>query len=199
MVQVHQDDGTVNAVAGDQLILEGVWGSGRNEIINLKGFVAIPWANNGQDMGWEIILDPGNFMSKYSLLSDRQGVTRFRVVRETEGAPKAEFYVDIEPRTVHALRLADSRGQSLLVPWMAGGNYRLPEGEYVLEAAWSNGPGDKLVTTADRTPLENGSAFRVGFSSPTKLTGRHATTLGDLGSMRCSAGSLAERPGPLLN
>jgi len=197
-VFVH-DGEVLNAVAGDQLILEGVWGSGRNEIINLKGFVAIPWANNGQDMGWEIILDPGNFMSKYSLLSDRQGVTRFRVVRETEGAPKAEFYVDIEPRTVHALRLADSRGQSLLVPWMAGGNYRLPEGEYVLEAAWSNGPGDKLVTTADRTPLENGSAFRVGFSSPTKLTVRHATTFGDLGSMTFSAGSLAERPGPLLN
>jgi len=194
-----RDGEILRTVLGDQLILEGLWGSDSKEVINLKGFVAIPWANNGQDMGWEIILDPGNFMSKYGLKSDRLGATRFRVVRETPGKSKATFYIDIAPRTVHALRLADSRGQSLLIPWTSGGNYRLPEGEYKLEAAWSNGPGDKLVTTADNMPLESGTAFKVDFGSPLELTVRHATTFGDLGTMTFSAGGLAERTVPTVN
>ena len=155
--------------------------------------MAIPWANNGQDMGWEIILDPGNFISKYGMASDRPSATRFRVVRETPGAPKATFYVDIEPRTVHALRLTDKHGQSLLIPWTSGGNYRLPEGEYILEAAWSNGPGDKLVTTADKMPLGAGTPFKVGFNAPLELTVRQATTFGELGTMIFTAGGLAQR------
>lgn len=183
----------LRGVLGDQLILEGVWGSDRQEVVNLKGFVAIPWANNGQDMGWEIILDPDNFMSKYSLKSDRPGVTRYRVVRETEGARKAVFYVDIEPRTVHALRLADKSGQSLLIPWTSGGSYPLPVGEYVFEAAWSNGPGDKLVATTENLPLKVGKPFKVEYAKPLSLTVRHATTFGDLGTMTFTAGGLAQR------
>ena len=182
----------LRTVQGDQLILEGVWGSDRQEVVNLKGFVAIPWANNGQDMGWEIILDPDNFLSRYSLKSDRPGGTRFRVVRETPGAERAVFYVDIEPRTVHALRLADANGQSLLIPWSPGGSYRLPEGAYVLEAAWSNGPADKLLATAGDTPIEPGQAFRVDYADPTTLTVRQATTFGHLGAMTFSAGGLAD-------
>jgi len=188
-----RDGDVLRTVLGDQLILEGVWGSGLQEVVNLKGFVAIPWANNGQDMGWEIILDPGNFMSKYSLKSDRPGAVRYRVVRETEGASRATFYVDIEPRTVHALRLADKSGQALLIPWTSGGSYRLPEGEYVLEAAWSNGPGDKLVATAGNLPLAVGKPFSVKYAKPLELTVRQATTFGDLGTMTFTAGGLAER------
>ncbi|HKI81002.1 MAG TPA: M14/M99 family metallopeptidase, partial [Pseudodesulfovibrio sp.] len=88
-----RDGETLSTVLGDQLILEGMWGSDLKEVINLKGFVAIPWANNGQDLGWEIILDPDNFMAKYALKADSVGATRFRVVRETPGAPRATFYV----------------------------------------------------------------------------------------------------------
>lgn len=188
-----RDGETLHTVMGDQLILEGLWGSDLKEVVNLKGFVAIPWANNGQDLGWEIILDPDNFMSKYALKADRPGVTRFRVVRETPGASRAQFYVDIEPRTVHALRLADSRGQSLLIPWVSGGSYRLPQGRYVLEGAWSNGAGSKLVTTAGTMPLDDGDAFTVNYGVPLKLTVRQATTFGDIGSMTFTAGGLAER------
>ncbi|MBG0789028.1 MAG: succinylglutamate desuccinylase/aspartoacylase family protein [Desulfovibrionaceae bacterium] len=184
---------TLQAVMGDQFILEGVWGSSLKEVVNLKGFVAIPWANNGQDLGWEIILDPDNFMSKYFIKADRPGMTRLRVVRETPGARRAEFYVEIAPRTVHALRLADSRGQFLLVPWTSGGSYRLPQGKYVLESAWSNGGGDKLVTTAGTTPLGEGDAFTVDYGSPLELTVRQATTFGDIGTMTFTAGGLAER------
>ena len=194
-----RDGEVLRTVVGDQLILEGLWGSNYKEIVNFKGFVAIPWANNGQDMGWEIILDPDNFISRYGMSSDRPGAIRFRVVRETPGASRATFYVDIEPRTVYALRLADRHGQSLLIPWTSGGNYRLPEGDYTLEAAWSNGPGEKLVTTADKMPLEAGAAFKVGFSDPLELTVRQATTFGDLGTMTFSAGGLAQRVAPATN
>jgi len=194
-----RDGEVLRTVIGDQLILEGLWGSDQQEIVNLKGFVAIPWANNGQDMGWEIILDPDNFMSKYSLKSDRPGATRYRVVRETIGAQTASFSIDIAPRTVHALRLADKQGQSLLIPWTSGGSYLLPEGEYVLEAAWSNGPGDKLLATAGTLPLDLGTSFTVDYIKPLELTVRHATTFGDLGTMTFTAGGLAKRDIPLVN
>jgi len=184
---------TLHAVLGDQLILEGVWGSDLKEVVNLKGFVAIPWANNGQDLGWEIILDPDNFMSKYALEEGSSSGTLFRVVRETPGVPRSTFYVEILPRTVLALRLGDERGQNLLIPWISGGSYRLPEGEYVFESAWSNGPDDKLVALAGDVPLEKGRSFRVDYAQPLKLTVRQATTFGDIGSMTFTAGGLASR------
>ncbi|WP_272701108.1 M14/M99 family metallopeptidase [Desulfovibrio sp. Fe33] len=184
---------TLHAVLGDQLILEGIWGSDLKEVVNLKGFVAIPWANNGQDLGWEIILDPDNFMSKYALEEDRSSGTLFRVVRETPGVPRSTFYVEILPRTVLALRLGDERGQNLLIPWISGGSYRLPEGDYVFESAWSNGPDDKLVALAGDVPLEKGRSFRVDYTRPLKLTVRQATTFGDIGSMTFTAGGLASR------
>ncbi|MEF2229388.1 MAG: M14/M99 family metallopeptidase [Pseudodesulfovibrio sp.] len=189
---VHEGE-VLHTVLGDQLILEGIWGSDRQEVVNLKGFVAIPWANNGQDLGWEIILDPDNFMGKYDLMADTPDAFRYRVVRETPGVAEAEFYVDIAPRTVHALRLADERGQSLLIPWTPGGSYRLPEGKYVLEGAWSNGPGEKLIATTDDLPLSMGAAFSVDYAKPLKLTVRQATTFSDIGSMTFTAGGLAER------
>ncbi|NDV18541.1 succinylglutamate desuccinylase [Pseudodesulfovibrio sp. JC047] len=186
-----RDGDVLQAVLGDQLILEGLWGSDLKEVINLKGFVAIPWANNGQDLGWEIILDPDNFIGRYAVKSDQPGTTRFRVVRETPGAPKAEFYVDVASRSVYALKLADERGQTLLVPWLAGRHYRLPEGKYILEAAWSNGAGDKLITTTASKPLDTGMAFTVAIGKPLPLTVRQATTFGDLGTMTFTAGSFA--------
>lgn len=194
-----RDGDVLQTVLGDQLILEGLWGSDYQEIVNFKGFVAIPWANNGQDMGWEIILDPDNFLSKYSIDSGRPDVVRFRVERETPGAPHASFSIDIEPRQVHALRLVDKQGQSLLIPWNAGGGYRLPVGEYALEAAWSNGPGDKIVATTKNSPLENGSTFTVDYARPVELTVRQATTFGDMGTMTFTAGGLAERDAPHVN
>ena len=189
---VHEGD-VLHTVLGDQLILEGIWGSDRQEVVNLKGFVAIPWANNGQDLGWEIILDPDNFIGRYDLMADSPDAFRYRVVRETPGVAPSEFYVDIAPRTVHALRLADERGQSLLIPWTPGGSYRLPEGKYVLEGAWSNGPGNKLLATTDDLPLSMGEPFNVEYAKPLKLTVRQATTFGDIGTMTFTAGGLAER------
>lgn len=190
----------LSSVLGDQLILEGIWGSSKREIVNLKGFVAIPWDNNGQDMGWEIILDPGNFLGRYALDSDRPEAVRYKVVRETPGERKAYFYVDIEPRKVHALRLADAHGQSLLIPWSKGSTYRLPDGEYRLEEAWSNGPADKILAAANDVPLQPGATFTISSDRDTSLIVRQATTFGELGQMTFSSSRIVERSDrPLIN
>lgn len=189
----------LRAVTGDQLILEGVWGSRLKEIVNLKGYVAKPWENDGQDMGWEIVLDPDNFMPKYRSKGATSGSVRFKVVRETPKAKKGSFHVEIEPRKIHALRLLDPHGQSLVIPWTSGGKYPLPRGEYELQEAWSNGPVNKLLTTVGDLPLEQGDKFRVEISKPLELTLRQATTFTGLGTMTFTAKTLAKTDYPTLN
>lgn len=186
--------GVLHAVLGDQLILEGVYGGQKREVVNFKGFVAIPWNNTGQDLGWEIILDPENFLGHYALDAKAPGVQRFKVVRETPGVRRSFFYVEVAPRQVHALRLADRHGQSLLIPWSKDGTYSLPEGEYVLQEAWSNGPDSKLVAVVNGTPLNRGDSFRVDSATAASMTVRQATTFGKLGTMTFTASRLAAAP-----
>jgi hypothetical protein len=47
------EGGTLDALEGDQLVLDGVWGttSPETEILTLKGYVSQPWGNAGQDAG----------------------------------------------------------------------------------------------------------------------------------------------------
>lgn len=182
----------LQTVLGDQLILEGIWGGSKREIINLKGFVAIPWDNNGQDMGWEIIMDPDNFLGHYAMKSDKPEAVRFKVVRETPGKRSASFLVDIEPRKVRALRLKDGNGQELLIPWTSGKSYSLPEGSYVLEEAWSNGAMDKLVATANDVPLNVGGSFEIKPSEKTEVMVRQATTFDTLGEMTFTSSRIAQ-------
>ncbi|MEF2143813.1 MAG: M14/M99 family metallopeptidase [Desulfovibrionaceae bacterium] len=178
---------TLQAVLGDQLILEGIWGSSREEVLNLKGYVAKPHSNDGQDCGWEIILDPENFMDKYQLKSRAEVAARLRVVRETPGMRRSEFYIAVMPRTIHALRLKSDTGQSLFIPWQPGGNFPLPEGRYVLEDAWSNGPADKLLTTANNLPVRTGASLAVSSGKPLQLALRQATTFAPMGAMTFTA------------
>lgn len=187
--------GVLKAVAGDQLILEGVWGSRRREVLNLKGFVANPWANDGQDLGMEIILDPDSFMGKYRQRGAVPGVARFQVARETPGTGNDFFYVDIEPRQVQALRLKDARGQEMEVPFQAGSECRLPEGVYSLVGADSNGAADKLVATTDSGEALDGRPFRLG-DAGLSLTIRQATTFQDMGTLTLRPGRWAEATPP---
>ncbi len=189
----------LRAVKGDQLILEGMWGSRLKEVVNLKGYVAKPWENDGQDMGWEIVLDPENFMPKYRTKGSTPGSVRFQVVRETPGTKNSSFFVEIEPRKIHALRIADPHGQSLVIPWTSGGKYPLPQGEYELQEAWSNGPDNKLLTTVGDLPLEQGDKFTVEASRPLEMTLRQATTFTGLGTMTFTAKTLAKTDFPTLN
>ena len=187
---------TLDAVIGDQLILEGVWGSNRNEILNLKGFVANTVDNDGQDSGWEIILDPDNFISRYLEKSPDNDALRMRVARETPHEKHAEFFIDVHPRQVHALRLADATGRRFLVPWTADGDYRLPEGEYTYVDAWTNGAVDKLIPIADSTPLSPGQRFRVTHGERTPLQLHSATTFAPMGTMTFTPSTFAMREDP---
>lgn len=183
---------SLQAVEGDQLILEGVWGSRHKEILNLKGFVAKPWENDGQDMGWEIVLDPDNFMDKYRVDAAPEGISRYKVARETSGAGRAYFYVDIAPRRVLAVRLADDHGQTLLVPWHPGGDYPLPPGRYTFLDSWSNGPDEKILPMAGERPVKRGKQFEVQLDQPVQMTMRLSTTFLPLSSMTFKASNLAE-------
>lgn len=183
---------TLKAVVGDQLILEGVWG-GRDEVVNFKGFVAIPWDNTGQDLGWEIILDPDNFIDRYQVDNSRERVFRYRIVRETPGKPRAKFYIDLEPREVIALKLRNDSGRSIFVPWHAGSVFHLPEGHYTLERAWSNGQDEKLLATTADDPLREGESFRLEPGERVNLDVRLATTFGVIGSMTFTADGFASR------
>ena len=189
---------TLTTVLGDQLILEGVWGSERAEVLNFKGYVATPVHNTGQDMGWEIILDPGNFLDKYRLKDKTRETWRYEVVRETPGAKGDRFIVEVNPRQVHALRLVDNHGQTLVIPWQPGAEYFLPEGDYALLEAWSNGPTDKVLATVDDFPVSPGQSLTVDAGDPARVELRQATTFAPMGSMTFRSASLAASDLPPL-
>lgn len=181
---------TLQALEGDQLVLEGVWGSTtRDEVLNLKGYVSQPGRNDGQDAGQEIVLDPGTFIARY-LDDDDDGVL-CRIVRETPGKRRAKFYLRIRPRAVHALRLSGPQGP-VVVPWTADGAYALPPGEYRFDSAWSNGDRDKLLATTGGgvTPWDGTVTIAPGAELPVTL--RQATTFKPIGSMTLTAAP--ERP-----
>jgi hypothetical protein len=181
-VQVKSGE-TLHAVAGDQLLLEGVLGSRYDEILNFKGYTARPNANDGQDKGWEIILDPEAFMDKYRQTAPSKNAARFEVVRETRGARPARFFVDIEPRRVASVKLADDRGQQYVVRWSSGGEISLPPGLYTVVETASNGPQQRILPVAGNRPLKPGDTFRVDPDRPMLLSLRQATTFAGLGAM----------------
>jgi hypothetical protein len=181
-VQVKHGE-TLRAVTGDQLVIEGVLGSKWKEILNFKGYTARPQANDGQDMGWEIILDPEAFIDKYRLPSPTPGAARYQVVRETAGARPAFFYVDVEPRKVQSLKLVDAKGQTITVRWVTGGEVRLPPGDYTVAEANSNGPASRLLPLVGNRPLKPGDKFRVAPDKPMLFSLRQATTFAGLGTM----------------
>jgi len=174
---------SLRAVVGDQLIIEGVLGSTWKEILNFKGYTARPHSNDGQDMGWEIILDPESFIDKYRLPSPIAGAARYQIVRETPGARAASFHLDIEPRKVQSLKLADAKGQHITVAWNSGGEITLAPGEYAIVETASNGLSSRILPLAGNRPLRSGDKFRVEADRPVLFSLRQATTFAGLGAM----------------
>ncbi|MGE4262883.1 MAG: M99 family carboxypeptidase catalytic domain-containing protein [Desulfovibrio sp.] len=181
-VQVKQGE-TLCAVAGDQLVIEGVLGSKWKEVLNFKGFTTRPHDNDGQDMGAEIILDPESFIDKYRLPTQSGDIARYQVARETRGARPSSFYVDIEPRKVTSIKLVNSKGQSFAVSWASGGEILLPPGDYSVAETSSNGPANRLLPLAGNRPLKPGDTFRVEPGKPLLFSLRQATTFAALGTM----------------
>jgi len=175
--------GSLRAVAGDQFIIEGVLGSSWREVLNFKGYTARPLANDGQDMGWEIILDPDAFIDKYRLPSPVPGAVRYQIMRETKGARPAYIYVDIEPRKVQSLKLVDATGQATTVHWTSGGTISLPPGEYTVAETESNGQANRILPLAGTRPLKPGDKFRIEADRPMLFSLKQATTFAGLGVM----------------
>ncbi len=177
---------TLDALEGDQLVLDGVWGSAtaEEEVLNLKGYVSQPGRNDGQDAGQEIILDPGTFIARY--LDSENDDTICRVVRETPGKRRAEFRLRIRPRTIQALRL-DGPGGEIVIPWTSGGTFALPAGDYRLADAWSNGATQKLLATTGKDVAPWGETLTIAPKSTLELTLRQATTFLPIGSMTLAA------------
>jgi len=92
-------------------------------------------------------------------------------------------FVDIEPRRVASLKLADSHGQQFPVRWTSGGEINLPPGEYTVVETSSNGPQSRILPVAGARPLKPGDRFRVDPDRPMLLTLRQATTFAGLGTM----------------
>lgn len=172
---------TLEAVTGDQLVLEGIWSGRSDEILNLKGFVSSPASNRGQDLGQEIILDPQDFIGSY--LEKSGDAWLCRVVRETRGMKRSEFALRVSPRRVQAVQLVDSDGHPVLVHWKDGGQFNLPPGEYRLDDLWSNGPRDKVVATQGQHALPWGGILRLAPGDTLPLTLRQATTFKPIGEM----------------
>ncbi|WP_461209821.1 M99 family carboxypeptidase catalytic domain-containing protein [Desulfocurvus sp. DL9XJH121] len=176
--------GTLDAVEGDQLVLEGVWGGSKSEeVLNFKGFVSQPGRNDGQDAGEEIILDPAEFIARYMAQDSESKRWVCRVVRETPGSGREDFHIRLAPRTVSALRLVAGDGDKVLLPWTPDGTAALAPGEYVLDDLWGNGPRAKITVTSPREPLPWGAHVTVSAGEPLELTLRQATTFRPLGHM----------------
>ncbi|MBI9110744.1 MAG: succinylglutamate desuccinylase/aspartoacylase family protein [Maridesulfovibrio ferrireducens] len=183
--------GILSVLEGDQFIIEGVLGSNREEVLNLKGFVASTMVNSGQDVGHEIIIEPSNFMDKYKLKSD-DGGARYRIARETPGKHRAEFYLSVFPRVVKALEFSRTHGPDMLVKWESDAVREVPADRYVLNEAWSNGKLDKIQPFIDRIPISWGESFDVEPGKDVKITLRHSTTFEPVGGMIFRGASLLQ-------
>lgn len=175
--------GTLEAVQGDQLVLEGVWGSKREEVLNLKGYVSRVGVNDGQDAGQEIILDPRSFLPGY-VKTLPTGELLYEVVRETFPRDREKFFIKVSPREVRDIILADASGKELTLPWTPGKPLSLQPGRYTLKDVRGNGPAGMVQLFAGKTPVTMGRTFTL--AEKDELVLRQATTFAEMGKMQAS-------------
>lgn len=195
-LKVVAEGGEIEAVQGDQLVLEGVWGSKKDEVLNLKGYVSRVGKNDGQDAGQEIILDPKSFIPRFVTSLDN-GDCLYEVVRETPGEKESKFTIKVRPRQVQALVLAAADGREVTLPWQAGTPLSLAPGRYTLKDVRTNGPAGMVQLFAARLPVKLGQTFTV--VARDEIVIRQATTFAELGVIpvavaAASAGAPADAP-----
>lgn len=171
---------TVEAVQGDQLVLEGIWGSKKQEVLNLKGYVSRAGNNDGQDAGQEIILDPKSFLARFVKMLEN-GDMLCEVARETPQSPKASFFIRVKPREVHSLVLTASSGRDITLEWRPGRHLSLPAGRYTLKAITGNGPSEMVQLFAGKKPVKIGVPFSL--TDRDEIVLRQATTFAEMGKM----------------
>ncbi|WP_027368871.1 M99 family carboxypeptidase catalytic domain-containing protein [Desulfocurvibacter africanus] len=186
---------TLEAVVGDQLVLEGIHG-GKDEVLNLKGFIANRTLNDGQDSGPEIILDPSMFLQHWLVPTDKPDEWLCRVARETPSQSRDEFFIRIVPRRLKALVLQAEDGRRIVLDWRAGEATLLASGRYTLAEAWSNGARDKLLALAGQTPLPWGDSFELKSGERLELSLRQMTTFSPISSMTLISETPAQSKAP---
>lgn len=187
-LQVVPEGGTLTAVQGDQLILEGIKGGKPGEVLNLKGYISRVGKNDGQDAGNEIILDPKSFLPKFFLASQNAEEHLCEVVRETPGAPRSRFFIRLLPREVATLVLTTSQGASVQLAWRPGKPAHLPAGRYTLADIQGNGPAGMVQAFVGKTPLTLGATFQL--DEKTEISLRQTTTFAEMGKMAVSSQTL---------
>ncbi len=171
----------ITAIQGDQLILEGIKGSVRQEILNLKGYVSNPVRDDGQDAGHEIILDPKAFIQKFLLKPENPGEYRCEVVRETPGTPKISYTIRMLSQEITSLILSSEDGKVITIPWNSEKLMHLPSGRYTLINIQGNGSAKNILAFLGKTPIEYNQPFEI--KSDEEFVLRQATTFKELGRM----------------
>ena len=185
---------TVTAVQGDQLVLEGIEGGARQEVLSLKGYLPHLGQKKVSDAGQEIVLDSDSFVPKFLLQTGTPGEYLCTVARETPGMPQNRYTIRLVQRKVTALVLTSEDGKTTLLPWSPGKPVQLPAGNYTLTDIQGNGPASMIQLFLGNVPLELGHGFHVG--GETELVLRQVTTFADLGRMGVP-GEHGQTPGPL--
>lgn len=201
--------GTLHAVEGDALIVEGIWGGqhpgvgpdknpggGHEEVLNVKGLVTQTrresGVNTGQDAGQEIILDRDIFMQRYlEPVATTPDSFTVRIARETKGQQPAEMTVQVTPRRIQAIRIArltpaltshQNAPDSELLAFTPGGTHTLAPGTYRLDTLFGNASPSMLLAYLGDTRITSGNTFTLA-DGPLRLTLRQATTFQSLGTL----------------
>ncbi len=143
----------IDVFEGDQLILEGIWHGKKDEILNIKGFVADKRKNTGQDAEIPLMIGKANFITKY-LDEETRNYWQFRAVRETHGTSRDVLRFKVLPRSVKALELLDTKACKTIVP-ISSDIVAVRAGTYRINDIWTQRDVDDTMIMVDAWPVSS--------------------------------------------
>lgn len=131
----------VKVQSGDRLVLEGVVGGKKDEVLNVKGYVANPPGvyNGGQDMGVEIVLSRDMFLPRYVKKNGDNWF--FLVERETKGIQVRPVVFEVQESYAPVVVLSGEQERILLYTPRQG-EIEIPAGEYRFGGGWAGKAGE---------------------------------------------------------
>ncbi len=144
----------IDVFEGDQLILKGIWHGKKNEVLNIKGFVAERGKNTGQDVDIPLMIGKSRFISRY-LQGEKGKYWQFRVVRETPGVRKEFISFRVFPHRIKAVEIIDEHAVPTIIPAISD-TVHIASGTYGINDIWTQRPGDSLMVLVDEWPLQKG-------------------------------------------
>lgn len=172
------------AQEGDQLIVLGLKGGSRQEILNLKGYISQPDRNTGQDLGYEIILDKHAFLDAYLHHSPFGWSTE--IIRETPGQKKMRFPLQVSRTCCYTLQLSKANGETISIPCQSG-KIRLAPGLYSLQGTIGTKTNKQLTVLLDQSPVPWGEKFALPAKAMRSLQLCLETTLAPIAKIKISS------------